>query len=569
MTKRIFRSICLVALSVFAASLVLFMGILYDYFTGVQKNQLQMQTNLAAQGVANEGRAYFHGLSSQDYRITWIDTDGSVLYDNRSDSDKMENHLQREEVKQALANGIGESSRYSVTLMERSLYCAKRLSDGTVVRLSVAQYTMLTLTLKMIQPIAIIFAVALILSLVLASRLAKNIVKPLNALNLDEPLSNDSYDELAPLLGRLNLQQHQIQYQSEELQQKQQEFETVVTGMAEGIVLLNQKRMILSLNPAAERLLDTDRSCIGDLILSVNRSKELQEVLAIAAEGKHAEKLIDLCGGKYQLDASPILSDGQISGTVLLFLDVTEKENAEQIRREFTANVSHELKTPLHTISGYAELMANGIARQEDLPKFSTQIYHEAQRMICLVEDIIKLSHLDEGPDDMSYEEVDLYSLAKETIDRLSPEAENANVQISLEGEPASIYGIPQLLRDIIFNLCDNAIKYNHVDGSVTVTVKKCRDNPTLRKFGKASLRSAVYLSICDTGIGIAPEDRERIFERFYRADKSHSRDLGGTGLGLSIVKHAAKLQDASIDLQSEPGKGTTITLLFPIKPVQ
>ncbi len=549
MTKRIFRSIFFVTLGVFLASVVLFMGVLFEYFTGIQRKQLRMQTTLAAQGVENEGMQYFEGLETNDFRITWINNDGAVIYDTDTESDSMENHLEREEIKQALETGEGESSRYSVTLMERSFYCAKKLSDGTVLRLSVAQSTLLTLTLGMLQPIIIIFILALILSLVFASRLSKKIVQPLNEINLDDPLKNDCYDELAPLLGRIKSQQRQIARQSDELKRKQQEFEAVTNGMTEGIVLLNSKNDILSINPSAMNLLGVDSSPVGDNIISVNRTPELQELLAKSDEGKRSEKILELCGGKYQVDASPILSDEKIIGTVLLFLDVTKKEKAEQIRREFTANVSHELKTPLHTISGCAELMTNGIAKQEDIPKFASQIYSEAQRMIRLVEDIIKLSHLDEGAEDMKRENVDIYSVASETVDNLIPVAEKSDVDITLEGTSAVINGIPQLISAIIFNLCDNAIKYNKKGGKVLVSVKS-EDNKSV-------------LTVSDNGIGISEEDSERIFERFYRVDKSHSKEIGGTGLGLSIVKHAARLHNATIDLQSKLNEGTIITVTF------
>lgn len=550
MTKRIFKSICIVALSVFFASVALFLGVLYNYFSGVRRSQLRMQTNLAAQGVDNEGIGYFDGLDVTDYRITWIDADGTVLYDSRSDSVGMENHLEREEIRQALSEGMGESSRYSVTLLERSVYCARRLSDGTVLRLSVAQNTPLTLILGMMQPICIIFAVALGLSLVLAFKLSKGIVKPLNELNLDEPLNNDGYDEISPLLKRLAIQQRQIRRQEEKLRQKQSEFETVTTGMAEGIVLLNEKKIILSINPAAMRLFGADSFCVGRYLLSVNRSLELQELLQKAGDGKHAEMRMELAGGTYQLDASPVFADGTVLGVVLLMLDVTEKEKSEQMRREFTANVSHELKTPLHTISGSAELMANGMVKQEDIPEFAGRIYTEAQRMIRLVEDIIRLSHLDEGADGMKWENVDVYALAGEAIQALFPEADNAGVRIELFGESALVYGIRQLLYGIVYNLCDNAVKYNRINGSVSVTVE--------------TGENGVTLSVADTGIGIPIEHQERIFERFYRVDKSHSKEIGGTGLGLSIVKHAAKLHGASVEVDSVVDGGTTVKICFP-----
>lgn len=550
MTKRIFKSICIVAVSVFLSSVILFMGVLYDYFANIQRRQLRMQTDLAAQGAANEGIAYFEGLDVTDYRITWIDTDGAVLYDSRSDSAEMENHLEREEIRQALLEGVGESSRYSITLLERSVYCARRLPDGTVLRLSIAQNTLLTLILGMMQPICSIFAIVLIVALVLASRLSKAIVKPLNELNLDDPLKNDGYDEVAPLLKRIAAQQRQIRRQGEELRQKQSEFEAVTTGMAEGIVLLNEKKIILSINPAAMRLFGVDRSCMGRYLLAVNRSLELQELLQKAGDGEHAEMRMELAGGVYQLDASPVFSDGLVSGVVLLMLDVTEKEKAEQMRREFTANVSHELKTPLHTISGSAELMTNRMVKQEDVPVFAGRIYAEAQRMIRLVEDIIRLSHLDEGADDMKWEDIDLYMLAEETVQVLLPEAQTAGIQIDLCGGPAIVYGVRQLLWSIVFNLCDNAIKYNHRDGSVLVTVE--------------SEENRVILAVADSGIGIPARHQERIFERFYRVDKSHSKAIGGTGLGLSIVKHAAKLHNAMIEVHSVVDGGTTIKVYFP-----
>ncbi len=552
MTKRIFRSIGLVAISVFLASVALFMGILYDYFTGVQQAQLRMQTNLAAQGVQHEGAEYFEGLDTSDYRITWIGQDGTVLYDSKSDLHEMENHLQREEVKEAVRQGVGESKRYSKTLLERSLYCAQHLSDGTVLRLAVAQSTLITLLLGMMQPLCVIFVLAVVLSLALASRLSKKIVKPLNELDLDHPLSNKGYDELSPLLRRLNAQQRQIKRQSDELRQRQREFETVTTGMTEGLVFLNSRREVLSINPAAQRLFGTDVSCVGKMLLSVNRSPELQELLLKAATGKYAETVMELESGRYQLDASPILSEEKVSGTVLLLMDVTEKEKAEQMRREFTANVSHELKTPLHTISGCAELMANGMVKPDDLPRFSGQIYTEAQRMIHLVEDIIKLSRLDEGAEGMKKEETDLYAAAQEAVSSLTAASKAAHVKLSLEGETALVYGIPQLLQGILYNLCDNAIKYNRAGGSVNVSVK--------------NEAQGVRLTVSDTGIGIPAEHQERIFERFYRVDKSHSKEIGGTGLGLSIVKHAARLHNASIELQSEPGKGTTISVMFPVR---
>lgn len=550
MTKRIFRSICIVAISVFAACVVLFLFVLYDYFSAVQRKQLQAQTDLAAHAVANEGVGYFDGLDTNEYRITWIDSDGRVLYDNRSDIDEMENHLERKEIQEALATGAGRSSRYSSTLLERYLYSAKRLPDGSVVRLSVSQNSMLTLLLGMAQPICILIFIAIVLPLVLASRLSKRIVRPLNALDLEHPLSNEGCDELSPLLRRIESQQEEISFQREKLAQKQQEFDTVTENMTEGIILLNTKGIVIGINRAAKRLFGTDASCIGRHMLSVNRSVPVSSLLLEAEAGRHAEKIVDFAGGRYQMILNPVMSGETFSGSVLLAIDATEKEKAEQMRREFTANVSHELKTPLHTIAGSAELLVNGMVKEEDRMKFYIRIQDEARRMIRLVEDIIRLSHLDEGADNMKREPVDLLILAGETVKSLQQEAEAAHITVNLDGESAVIEGIAQLLQSIIFNLCDNAIKYNREGGSVSVFVKNEND--------------VVSLSVADTGVGIPPEHQERIFERFYRVDKSRSKQLGGTGLGLSIVKHAARLHNAEIGLQSVENGGTTVTVTFP-----
>lgn len=550
MTKRIFRTVFVVAISIFIASAVLFMTVLYDYFSGIQQNQLRMQIDLASQGVEDEGLDYLKNLNIKDYRVTWIGTDGKVLYDSISEADEMENHFEREEVKEALSEGYGASSRYSSTLTQRYLYGAKRLPDGTVIRLSVTQNSLLILTLGMLQPIMIIFVIAIILSAFLASRLSKKIVKPLNELNLDKPLDNNGYDELSPLLRRIDTQQKEISRQSEELRQRQNELEVMTSAMSEGIILLNNRGTVLSINKAAAKLFGTDCFCIGEDIVSINRSLELAQLLNRAKNGEHSERVVELGCGQYQMMASPVISNNIVSGIVLLILDVTEKEKAEQLRREFTANVSHELKTPLHTISGSAELLANGMVKPEDIPIFLKRIYSETQRMIQLVEDIIRLSHLDEGAEDMKWDMVDLYAVAEETINSLADEAESNGIKFELYGETVLINGIRQLLQEIIYNLCDNAIKYNCRGGSVFVGVKNENE--------------FAVLTITDTGIGIPAEHQERIFERFYRVDKSHSKEIGGTGLGLSIVKHAAKLHNAEIELHSIVNKGTEITIKFP-----
>ena len=551
MTKRIFRSICFVAIAVFLASLILIMGVLYSYFSGVQQRQLQMQLELAAQGVTNEETAYFSDLTVRDYRITWIDTDGTVLYDSDALSSDMENHLEREEIKEALATGYGESKRYSATLMDRSLYAAQRLEDGTVLRLSTAQSSILTLVLGMAQPISIVIVLAVVLSVVLAVRLSKSIVKPLNEIDLNHPLSNEGYDELAPLLRRIDGQQKQLRGQKTRLEQKQAELDTIIGSMSEGMVLLNERGKIVSINPAAMRLLGTSWNCVGTDMLTVSRNLDLHDILSRALQGQSEVQTVSLEAGKYQISASPIMSEEKVVGAALCFFDVTEKEKAEQMRREFTSNVSHELKTPLHSISGYAELLQNDMVKQEDIVPFAGKIYREAQRMTSLVEDILSLSHLDEGAEDMEWTEVKLYELASKAIAGLEAEAKAAKVTLSLSGEDCRLHGIPQLLHSIIYNLCDNAIKYNKVGGEVKVSVEK-QD-------------AGALLTVSDTGIGIPLQEQERIFERFYRVDKSRSKEVGGTGLGLSIVKHAVLIHHGTIEVDSEIGKGTTITVRLPM----
>ena len=550
MTKRIFRAICLVALAVFLASVTLIMGILYDYFSQVQQDQLRIEAGLAARGVEENGAAYFDGLDTQSYRITWIGADGTVLFDSDSDASTMENHLEREEVKQAMVSGYGHSARYSSTLMERLLYSAQRLEDGSVIRLAITQNSVLTIMLGLIQPVLLVSLVAVILALALASRVSKTVVRPLNELNLDEPLNNEGFDELSPLLRRIDSQQRQLKGQALELKQKKDEFLAVTSNMSEGLVLLNSSGTILSINNAALTILDADKSCVGQDILTVNRFLEMQKLLEEAKTGQRSETKLCLTGREYQLDASPIISGGNIGGVALLLFDITERENAEQLRREFTANVSHELKTPLHSISGCAELMKNGMVKPEDTVRFAGQIYSEAQRLINLVEDIIRLSRLDEGAEDMQRERIDLYALSGSVIDSLGNEAKENKITMELCGGSAFIWGVRQLVSGMIYNLLDNAIKYNKANGSVKLSVSN---------EGEFSV-----VKVSDTGIGIPPEHQSRVFERFYRVDKSHSKEVGGTGLGLSIVKHSAMVHNAKIDLQSTPGKGTSITVRFP-----
>ena len=549
MTKRIFRSIFTVAAVILLASFVLITGVLYEYFSNKQVDQLNMQTHLAAQGLEAAGEDYLSDMDISGCRLTWIAADGTVLYDSQAELSGMENHADREEVRQALKTGHGESMRYSTTLMERQIYSADRLSDGTVVRISDMQYTPLTLILGMIQPVIIIALIALLLSLLLASRMAKRIVKPLNEMSLDNAEKIETYPELAPLTDKLKSQQNQLREQEKELRRRRDEFDAATGSMTEGLVLLNEQGSVLSINKAATKALDIGRYCIGKDIRALSEEPRLRETVEKALGGEHGEAHITLGGVSYRLYASPVTSGDRVAGAALLMLDTTEKEKAEQLRREFSANVSHELKSPLHTISGCAELLANGIVKPEDVPHFLSQIQSESKRMIALIEDIIKLSHLDEGAEDMQREDVDLLSVARREAGNLSQAAEDAGVTLTVSGESAVINGIPQLLAAIVHNLCENAIKYNHPGGFARVNV---------RREGKKTL-----LTVEDDGIGIPPEEQQRIFERFYRVDKSHSKEVGGTGLGLSIVKHAAALHNARISVVSAPDRGTTITLAF------
>lgn len=550
MTKRIFGSIFLVVLVVLVSALLLISGVVYDYFISLQMDRLRDQTHLAARGTEQGGVAYLSALEVEEYRITWISADGSVLFDNHLESGRMENHLEREEIQEAMAEGQGESSRYSSSLNRQSLYSAQRLGDGTVLRLSDHQPGRWAVLASIRSPITLMALAALVLALFLAFHLSTNLVKPLNELDLDNPMEGKVYEEVRPMLERLRSQQNQLRLQEKELKQKKREFVASTWNMAEGLVVMNQHGNILSINRFASKLLGISPNCVGKDLLLFNHTQEVEELIRSARAGQHTKKIVSLSGAEYQFSASPVHSGGQVSGIVLLMVDVTEKQKAEQLRREFSANVSHELKTPLHTISGCAELLSGGMVKMEDVPRFSRQIYAESRRLIALVEDIIGLSHLDEGAEDMKREPVELLGLAREVLASLKPSAETAGITLEAQGDEVQIYGVRQLLSGIIFNLCDNGIKYNREGGKVSVCVKENNDTVSLR--------------VSDTGIGIPEGETERIFERFYRVDKSRSKAVGGTGLGLSIVKHSARLHHASLEVESRLGEGTTITVLFP-----
>ena len=497
MIKKIFRSTFFATLGVLLVTLFMVVGLLYGYFTQVQKEQLQTETALAAQGVSLEGQDYFNELKMSNVRITWVDNQGKVLYDNESDAQTMDNHANREEIKEALKDGYGESVRYSKILTTQSLYSAQRLDNGTVIRLSVTRHSILVLLFRMVQPLALILVLAFFLSLWLSRSIAKSVVEPLNRLDLDHPLENDAYEEISPLLRRIARHQKEVTEREVVIEQRQSEFDTIISKIKEGMILLDNNCRIISINQAAQDILQTE---------------------------------------------------DKVTGLALLFFDVTEQLQAEQLRREFTANVSHELKTPLHLISGYSEMLASDVVAQKDVPQFAEKIHSESQRMIQLVEDIIKLSHLDES-EELAMEPINLYQISEEVLESLSAKANERHINLHLLGKPAYITGNHALIHSLIYNLCDNAIIYNRDKGDVTVGITSNEDK--------------IVLTVQDTGVGIAKDEQERIFERFYRVDKSRSKKLGGTGLGLSIVKHAVNQHYADIKMESQLGLGTKMTVTF------
>ena len=559
MTKKIFRSILLAAVSVLLASLVIIMGCLYDYYRNVQEKQLRDELRLASYGVEADGLDYLEQLASPyrfpstaDFRLTWIAADGEVLFDTHVPAAEMENHAGRAEVKEALAEGESGGVRYSETLTERTLYYAQRLTDGTILRISISQLTVFALAMGMLQPILLTAILAVILSALLARRMAKRIVAPLNRLDLDKPLENDAYEELSPLLWRIHQQHRQIEAQLRELRRKTEEFEQITENMSEGLVLLDRKGVILSINPAARAIFHASSACVGQDFLVVDRDHEINLAIQTALEGGHSEVRAMRNDREVQFDISRITADGAAAGTVLLAFDVTEQAAAERSRREFTANVSHELKTPLQSIMGSAELLENGLVKQEDLPQFVGVIRTEAARLVTLVEDIIHLSQLDEGIAPAK-EEVNLLELADSAASALRERAEERRISLSVTGEGAVINGVRGFLHEMLYNLIDNAIKYNIDGGKVEVAV--------------SAGDTAITVSVKDTGIGIPPEYQARVFERFFRVDKSRSKASGGTGLGLSIVKHIAQYHHAEIRLQSGIGRsGTNIEVLFGLR---
>ena len=550
MTKKIFKSILIVAGTVLLASIVIIMGCLYEYFSNIQKDKLADELDIAASAVELYGTDYLKNIDSERYRITWIQADGKVIYDTQAGADSMENHADRQEVKQALAEGEGSSSRYSDTLMEKTSYYARLLDDGSVLRVSTTYATAGLLVLGMLQPILVVLIAALVLSGILARRISKRIVEPMNSIDLDRPLENDTYEELSPLLNRINQQHKEIEMQMRYLKQRTDEFTQITESMKEGLILLDNKGNVLSINEAAQNILETDSDCIGQSFLSIERSRNINNAIQSAFEEGHSEEYAEYAGREYQIDISRIESGGETVGAVLLAFDITEQQNAQRNRREFTANVSHELKTPLQGIIGSAELIENGMVKPEDMPRFIGHIGKEASRLVTLIEDILRLSQLDEGRQ-MPSEQVDLFELADEVKSVLEGACEAKNINMKLMGEHVCVDGVKRLLYEIIYNLCDNAVKYNNEGGIADIDISSDEKN--------------AYITVRDSGIGIPQDQQERVFERFYRVDKSHSKESGGTGLGLSIVKHAVSYHNGTVSMKSEPGNGTEIRVALPL----
>ena len=551
MTKRIFQAVCLVAAMVLVLSTGVLLALFYDNYVGRAEQSLRTEAAFVAQGLNTGGEDYLLGLTDRSRRITLVDQDGTVRYDNTADAGQMENHLEREEIQEALSTGSGQSRRVSETLSQETFYYALLLENGMVLRLAATQSSVWALLLTVLQPAAMVVIAALVLGAILAHRAAKAIVAPINSLDLDQPEDAKAYEELSPLLSRIARQKRTIDAQLHRARRQQEQFRLITENMSEGLLVVDSQTNLLSCNSAALRLLGAEKQPENPSVLALNHAEAFRTVIRDALAGRHGEGRLEVGGRSLQLLANPAGQEGEAAGAVILVMDTTEREQREALRREFSANVSHELKTPLTSISGFAELMKSGVVAQKDVMDFSQSIYDEAQRLIHMVEDIIRLSELDETELHRETGPIDLYDFCRREVERMRPEADRRGVTLSLQGEAATVQGNAQILGELVYNLLDNAIKYNKPQGSVTVTVTP----------GKR-----VRLRVEDTGIGIPKESQSRVFERFYRVDKSRSDDVSGTGLGLSIVKHAAQFHRARVELQSTEGKGTAITVTFPLE---
>lgn len=550
MKKRIFKSTLWVSLLTFFSSMLIIMGVLYRYFDNQLMKELENEANYVSTSVELLGKTYFEGLKTKN-RITWIDEEGKVLFDNMADEESMENHANREEYIEAVKDGFGKAERYSNTLSKKTVYYAIRLTDGTVVRVSTTQFTVITLLMNMVQPILIVFVVAVILSAVLASKLAKKIVAPINEIDLENPDLEDNYDELSPFVRKIKKQNEVIAYQMAELERKQKEFTTITENMTEGFVVIDKATEILSFNSAAEKLLGTKVQGKSASIYTMNRGAAFREAVENALSGQSANRVLEREGRYLQILSNPAWEKEKIIGAVLIIIDVTEMEEREKLRREFTSNVSHELKTPLTSIYGLSDLLRNDMVKKEDVTQFGKNIHDETGRLIALVNDILRVSQLDEGVGLGEKEQIDLYELSSNVLSRLEGVAQKQNITLQLDGQHEMILGYYGIISEILYNLCDNAVKYNRENGKVVVRV--CKEDDFIK------------WSVTDSGIGIKQAELERIFERFYRVDKSHSKQIGGTGLGLSIVKHGCACNNAKINVSSVEGEGSCFTVSFPI----
>lgn len=550
MTKRIFRAIFGLAMVMILAVVGLVLGMMYDYFSAEQRDELRSQAIYVGAGIQTNGLDYLVQMDHPGDRITWIDKDGVVLFDSKADPTKMDNHKKREEVIAAFQNGEGFSERYSTTLSEKTVNYALRLENGTILRISTITNSPLTLFFTLTQPLAIILVAAILLSVFLAFETAKNITKPINSIDLEHPEMAVVYDELTPLLRRIAVQNKQLYQQMRELKRQKLEFDTITSNMQEGILVLDTQGDVLSYNLGALQLMGIEAPKDQANVFCLNRSEGFRRCVESALAGIHREENIQVGGKFFQLFANPVHQDDTLAGAILVLFDVTEREEREKLRREFTANVSHELKTPLTSISGFAEIMKNGMVGADDVPRFAGKIYDEAQRLIQMVQDIIKLSKLDEKQTGMDRETVDLQRLIEDVVKRLEPIAQAKGISMTVRVEPAYFMGVSQVLQEMVYNLCDNAIRYNYENGKVHISLENKEEE--------------IVISVSDTGIGIAKADQSRVFERFYRVNQSRSKETEGTGLGLSIVKHGAMLHNAKVILTSELNKGTKITLLLP-----
>lgn len=550
MTKKIFKSIMFVCALVLAVGLVAVMGILYSNFDGQMRKELSKEAAYLTYGVEQQGVDYLKNIKDKSARITYIDQDGIVLFDNEADVSEMKNHSDRTEFQKAEKYGAGESSRYSDTLSEKTIYYALRLKDGTVLRVSGTQDSVLALVENLIFPLCGLLCLMLILSGIMASAISKRIVKPINELDLESPKENQIYEELSPLLSKIHRQNREIQNQLELAKQQQEEFSLITENMQEGLIVIDKYTMILSANSSAWNLFHMDRVCQGESVYCLDREEEFRHAIEQVLSGEHTELVLKLNGSDIQLIANPVIRDKKTEGAVVLLVNVTEKLERESLRREFSANVSHELKTPLTSISGFAEIMQGGLVKCEDIPQFAGRIYKESQRLLQLVEDVIQISQLDEEKTSYTWEPVDVYQVCKNAFESLKEKAKRLNVHLYICGEYMKMEAVRTLLEEAVYNVCDNAIKYNRNDGSVSVFLTQTAQE--------------IQIVVKDTGVGIPKEDQDRVFERFYRVDKSHSKEIGGTGLGLSIVKHAVGALKGSVILRSEEGNGTEITLRFP-----